>query len=179
MPTESEVKIKIDNIDAIKAKLHEIRAEPYKKKALQTDVYFDNKSKLKKTDQTLRLRDNQILAYKGPAQKKQKLKIREEIEVMIDNGNYMKEILAKLGYIPTRTKEKYREGYIFHLTQICIDETPMGNFIEIEGSKEGVYDVAKRLGFTEKNFITKSYTALWEEYAKEKDIKGDMVFPKQ
>ena len=178
MPTETEVKIKIDSIDAIKAKILEMRAELFKKRALQIDIAFDNKAKLKKSGECLRIRDNAILTYKGPKQKGSKMKIREELEVMVDNGKYLAEILNKLGYFPTQRKEKYREAYIFHLTQICLDETPMGNFLEIEGSKEGVLDVAKRLGYTEKQFNNQSYGTLWEEYAEKHKIKGDMVFPK-
>ncbi len=178
MPLETEIKIKINNIDYIKNKVIEMRAELFKKRALQEDEYFDKKESLKKADQLLRLRDNSIISWKGPGQKGQKMKIREEIEVMVDNGAYLKQILEKLGYMPTMRREKYRESYIFHLTKICIDETPMGNFLEIEGSKEGILDVAKRFGFIEKDFIKRSYPALWEEYAKKKKIKGDMVFPK-
>lgn len=178
MPTETEVKIKIDNLDAIKAKVIEMRAELFKKRALQVDYAYDNKGKLRKNGESLRIRDNSILTYKGPKQKGSKIRINEELEVMVDSGKYLEQILAKLGYFPTQRKEKYRESYIFHLTQICLDETPMGSFLEIEGSKEGVLDVAKRLGFTEKNFNNQSYGTLWEEYAKKHKIKGDMVFPK-
>lgn len=178
MPTETEIKIKIDNIDKIKTKVLEMRAELFKKRALQVDEYFDKKNALEKSDQVLRIRDNSILTYKGPKQKKQNMKIREEIEVMVDSGLYLKEILKKLGYTKTGAKEKYREAYIFQLTQICIDETPMGNFIEIEGSKQGVIDVAKKLGFSERNFITKSYTAMWKEFAVKNKKKGEMVFEK-
>lgn len=178
MPTETEVKIKINNLDVMKAKILEMRAELFKKRALQVDYAYDNKGKLKKNGECLRIRDNSILTYKGPKQKGSKMKIREELEVMVDNGKYLAEILGKLGYGPTQKKEKYRECYIFHLTQICIDETPMGLFLEIEGSKEGVHDVAKKLGFTEKDFNNKSYGTIWEEYAKKNKIKGDMVFSK-
>ncbi|MEK6867501.1 MAG: class IV adenylate cyclase [Nanoarchaeota archaeon] len=178
MPTETEVKIKINNLDVIKAKILEMRAELFKKRVLQVDYAYDNKGKLKKNGECLRIRDNAILTYKGPKEKGSKMKIREEVEVIVDNGKYLAEILGKLGYEPTQKKEKYREYYIFHLTQICIDETPLGNYLEIEGSKEGVFDVAKRLGFTQKNFITKSYNTLWEEYAEKHKIKGDMVFSK-
>jgi adenylate cyclase class 2 len=178
MPIETEVKIKIENIEQIKQKIIEIRAELFKKRAFQRDIAFDTKGKLKKNGECLRIRDNSIFTYKGPKQKGSKMKIREEIEIMVDNGNYLTEILAKLGYYPTQRKEKYRESYIFHLTKICLDETPMGSFLEIEGSKESVLDVAKRLGFTEKSFINKAYGELWEEYAKKNKIKGDMVFPK-
>ncbi|MBI5072907.1 class IV adenylate cyclase [Candidatus Woesearchaeota archaeon] len=178
MPTETEVKIKINNLDAVKAKVIEMRAELFKKRALQIDYAYDNKGRLRKNGECLRIRDNAILTYKGPKQKGSKMKIREEIEVMVDNGKYLEQILAKLGYFPTQRKEKYRESYIFHLTQICLDETPMGSFLEIEGSKDGVLDVAKRLGFTEKNFNNQSYGTLWEEYAEKHKIKGDMVFSK-
>lgn len=178
MPTETEVKIKIDNLDAIKNKILEMRAELFKKRALQVDIAYDSKNKLKKNGECLRIRDNTILTYKGPKQKGSKMKIREEIEVMVDNGKYLEEILGKLGYFAVQKKEKYRESYIFHLTQICLDETPMGSFLEIEGSKEGVLDVAKRLGFCEKDFNSQSYGQIWEEYAKKNKIKGEMVFSK-
>ncbi len=178
MPTETEVKIKIDNLEVMKNKVLEMRAELFKKRAMQVDIAYDNKGKLKKNGECLRIRDNAILTYKGPKQKGSKMKIREELEAMVDNGKYLEQILVKLGYLPTQRKEKYRESYIFHLTQICLDETPMGPFLEIEGSKEGVLDVAKRLGFTEKEFNNQSYGTIWEEYAKKNKIKGDMVFPK-
>lgn len=178
MPTETEIKIKIDNIAAIKQKLLELKADLYKKRALEVDEYFDKKGMLKKTDQVLRLRDNTLFTYKGPQEKKQKLKIREEIEVMVDNGEYLKKILEKLGYTNLKRKEKYREAYVLGTTKIVIDETPMGNYIEIEGTKESVQQAAQKLGFTEKQFNKKSYTALWEEYAAKNNIKGDMVFPK-
>lgn len=178
MPTETEIKIKIDNIPAMQQKLLALKAELYKKRALEVDEYFDKKGALQKTDQVLRLRDNTLLTYKGPQEKKQKFKVREEIEVMVDKGEYLRKILEKLGYTYSKRKEKYRESYVLGTTKICIDETPMGNFLEIEGTKESVQQAAQKLGFTEKQFIKKSYTALWEEYAAKNKIKGGMVFSK-
>src|SRR3989338_3965157 len=84
MPTETEVKIKIDNLEVMKAKILEMRAEPFKKRVLQIDYAYDNKNKLKKNGECLRIRDNAIPTYKGPKQKGSKMKIREEIEVMVD-----------------------------------------------------------------------------------------------
>ncbi len=177
MAVETEVKITISNINELKQKLQAVKAELFKARALQSDVYFDNKKKLKKTDQSLRLRDNVLLTYKGPKQSKQ-MKIREEIEIMVDNGKNLVSILEKVGYLPAGKKEKYRESYVLGLTKIFIDETPMGNFIEIEGTKEGVLKAAEKLGFTKKQFIIESYTKLWKEYADKSKIKGDMVFSK-
>jgi len=176
MPPEIEVKIKIEDVEDIKKRILKIKAELFKHRHLEVDEYFDNRNKLKNTDQLLRLRDNCILTYKGPQKRKQEMKIREEIELLIDDGNKFKQILEKLGYIYVKRKEKYRESYILGRTQITIDETPMGNYIEVEGSKETVPKIVKRLGFAEKDMINKTYTDIWEAYAKKNNLKGDMIF---
>ncbi len=177
MPLEIEVKIKIDdNFATVKTKLQEMRAELFHNRALEVDEYFDMKNKLEKTDQVLRLRDCSVLTYKGPQHKKQNMKVREEIEVMVDDGSKLEQILGKLGYTSSDRKEKYRETYVVGITKVCLDETPMGNYIEVEGTKANVDAVARKLGFTERDYITKSYTALWKEYARKHNVKGPMVF---
>ena len=45
--------------------------------------------------------------------------------------------------------------------QVCLDQTPVGCFIEIEGSAEGIKYLAAHFGWTE--FITKSYVDLYLE----------------
>ncbi len=177
MPLEIEVKIKIDdNFAVVKTKLQEMKAELFHKRALEVDEYFDNKGRLKRTDQVLRLRDRSVLTYKGPQQKNKNMQVREELEVMVADGNKLEQIFGKMGYTVSDKKEKYRESYLAGNTTICIDETPLGNYIEIEGAKENVVIVARKLGYTEQDYITKSYTALWKEYAKKHNIKGSMVF---
>jgi len=177
MPIETEVKIKINAVEPIKQKLLEMKAELYKKRALQTDIYLDN-GRLRKKDQTLKIRDNAIFTYKGPSQKKNNIRSNEEIEIMIDNAAHLQLLLERLGYKQYWKKERYRESYLVNMTQICIDETPMGNFIEIEGKKENIVDIAKQLGFSQKNFIADGYGKLWREFAKQNKRKGDMVFQK-
>jgi adenylate cyclase, class 2 len=178
MPPEIEIKIDINDyaIEEIKERILKIRAELFKQRHLQRDEYLDNRNKLKNTDQLLRLRDNITLTYKGPQKRKQKLKIREEIEVLIDDGEKLKTILSKLGYEKRKKKEKYRESYITGKTVITVDETPMGNYIEIEGTKESVPKIATKLGFSEKDFIKKTYTQLWKKFAEKHNYKGDMLF---
>lgn len=58
-----------------------------------------------------------------------------------------------------------------------LDETPIGFFLEVEGTESGIEDAIKILGTSSYRRIPKSYLALWEEYKKEKGIdKIDMVF---
>ncbi len=131
MHIETEVKIKIDNIEQVRQRLLEMNAELFKKRALQTDIYIDD-GRQRKKDKTVRIRDNSILTYKGPAQKKKNIRSNEEIEVMVDNGSNLFQLLEKIGFKQYWKKERYRECYLYKLTQICIDETPIGNFIEIK-----------------------------------------------
>ena len=177
MPTETEVKIKIEAVEPVRQKILALKAELYKKRALQTDVYFGN-PRIRKKDQTLKIRDNAIFTYKGPSEKKKNIRSNEEIEIRIDNAAYLQMILERIGYLPYWKKERYRESFLLNMTQICIDETPMGNFIEIEGKQENIIDIAKKLGFSQKNFIAEGYGKLWREYAKKNKLKGDMVFKK-
>jgi adenylate cyclase class 2 len=153
-----------------------MKAELFHKRALEVDEYFDMGGKLHKTDEVLRLRDRSVLTYKGPQQKKQNMKVREELEVMVADGSRLEQILGKLGYTLSDRKEKYRETYLIGITKVSLDETPMGNYIEIEGKKENIAAVARKLGFRERDYITKSYTALWKEYARKHNVKGPMVF---
>ncbi len=178
MPIETEIKINIDKLDIedIRKRILKIRAELFKARHLEVDEYFDKRKYLENSNQLLRLRDNSTLCYKGPPEKKAKFKIREEIELLVGDGNRLKTILEKLGYKKTKQKEKYREAYIIGTVQIMIDETPIGNFIEIEGTKENVPVIAAKLGFAEKDFIKKTYSEIWKSYAKKHGKKGDMIF---
>lgn len=177
MPLEIEIKIKIeDDFAVVKTKLQEMKAELFHKRALEIDEYFDARGTLQKGDEVLRLRDRSVLTYKGPQQKRQNMKVREELEVIVGDGSKLEQILGKLGYTLSDKKEKYRETYLLDHTKVSLDETPMGNYLEIEGEKGNVAKVARRLGFTERDYIKESYTALWKDYAKQRKIKGSMVF---
>jgi adenylate cyclase, class 2 len=178
MPAEIEIKLNIQDhdLEEIRERILKTKAELFKKRHLEVDEYFDKRNVMKNSDQLLRLRSNTILCYKGAQQRKQKLKIREEIEVMIDDGDKLKTILEKLGYTKSKKKEKYRTAFVHGKTQITIDETPIGNFIEIEGTKETIPKIVKKLGFKDSDTMNKTYSQLWDAYKKKHNIKGDMLF---
>ena len=45
-----------------------------------------------------------------------------------------------------------------------VDETPIGDYAEIEGEPEWIDSVAKKLGVNEEQYITKSYSELFLEW---------------
>jgi adenylate cyclase class IV len=53
-----------------------------------------------------------------------------------------------------------REG---ESTEVCIDETPVGTFVEIEGSAESIEAIASEMGWSKDQFINRNYVDLYKE----------------
>jgi predicted adenylyl cyclase CyaB len=162
--TEIEVKIRIDDPEKLKEKLAALGAESIKNRHWEENTLYDFPSQLLFSQQrALRLRiENKkaYLTFKGPPQKSRKFKIREEYETEVKNAKQMKKILKKLGFIPTFTYKKYRTVYRIKKLKICLDETSIGNFVELEGEQSHIVRIASSLGFSKKEFIKLDYIQL-------------------
>lgn len=162
--TEIEVKIRIDNPEKLREKLAAIRAELIKERYWEENTLYDFHSRLLSSQQrALRLRAENKKAYltfKGPPLKSRKFKIREEYETEVKNIKQMKKILKEIGFIPTFHYQKYRTVYRTKKLKICLDETPVGNFVELEGEQSHIVRVARSLGFTKQEFIKLDYIQL-------------------
>ena len=44
-----------------------------------------------------------------------------------------------------------------------VDQTPIGNFIEIEGEKKKIDNIARQLGYNKKQYIVDSYFSLFKK----------------
>ncbi len=111
-------------------------------------------------------------------------KVREEIEVEVAEPAPLANILEALGMRGWFRYEKFRTTYRFPATArwasdllIELDETPIGAFVELEGPSEAIDRAAKLLGFGPKDYITKSYLALYLEQCRARGTTpGHMVF---
>ncbi|HEX9222469.1 MAG TPA: class IV adenylate cyclase [Candidatus Acidoferrales bacterium] len=111
-------------------------------------------------------------------------KVREEIEVEVAEPAPLAHILEALGMRGWFRYEKFRTMYRFPGTArwasdllIELDETPIGAFVELEGPSEAIDRAAKLLGFGPKDYITKSYLALYLEQCRVRGTTpGHMVF---
>ncbi|MDD3976707.1 class IV adenylate cyclase [Methanomicrobium antiquum] len=133
---EVEAKIKLDSIDEIKAILKEKKAR-FISKSIQKDTYFNsNQRDFAKTDEALRIRDNEgkyELTYKGPKVKGTDAKAREEFNVDINSAENLEEIFIRLGFFKSSNVFKTREEYSYKNTTIALDVLEgLGHFIEIE-----------------------------------------------
>jgi adenylate cyclase, class 2 len=89
---------------------------------------------------------------------------REELETRVADGKKMDAILRALGYAPSFRYEKFRAEWSDGKGQVVVDETPIGDFCEIEGSPRWIDATAKKLGVSEAGYITKNYATLFLEW---------------
>ena len=109
------------------------------------------------------------------------LKVREEIEAHTTAPQQMAELLERIGLRRAFRYQKYRTIYTLSLDgrelKIAFDETPMGNFIEIEGDETGVLNAIERAGFPLSDIIRESYPELQAARCRERGLNlQDLVF---
>jgi adenylate cyclase class 2 len=152
-------------------------AKPHRARRLQHDVLVDTADRrLLAAGTALRVRtdgDRAYLTFKGPVQPGP-MKTREEIETEAGSGTALLAILAALGYAPAFRYEKYREEFAADGAVIAVDETPIGTFVEIEGTAAAIDGLAVRLGFSPADFVTASYRTL---FLAAESGGADMLFP--
>ncbi len=76
----------------------------------------------------------------------------------------MDAILRALGYAPSFRYEKFRAEWTDGKGQVVVDETPIGNFCEIEGPSRWIDGTAKKLEVTPADYITNNYAGLFLEW---------------
>jgi adenylate cyclase class 2 len=175
-PTETEVKIRVAAASAREA-LRRAGAELAEPRAFEDNLLFDDaRGALRAAGGVVRLRRlpaGGLLTFKGARRVEDGLKTREEIETAVDDPDAMQAMLERLGLRPVFRYQKHREGWRLLGQSVLVDETPVGDFIEIEGEAEGIHRVAEALGFSRADYLTDSYVGIFFAQGG----KGDMVFP--
>lgn len=176
---EIEIKIKIDQIDAFRKQLLLLKFHLSEKEYFESNMVFDTPAqKLRKSDSLLRLRkkkNSTILTLKKKVISRNSdsdYKIRNEIESVVSNGENIQKILFAMGYEIFFIYEKYREVYRKNNVIVTLDRTPIGDFIEIEGDRDRIDEIARLMGFKKKEYIVDSYYALFRK----QNPTGHMVF---
>ena len=184
MKTEIEIKLRLPGkLGKIRRRLEALGFRMKTRRALESNILFDNsKRTLRKHGKLLRVRltnGRRVLTYKGPAEPS-KYKKRPELEIELPNGASMDAIFIHMGYRPVFRYEKFLTEYAKRASDsgiVLLDETPVGNFLEIEGSPRWIDRTARLLGFSFDDYITRSYGYLYLAYCRERRIRPkDMLF---
>jgi adenylate cyclase class 2 len=179
---EVEIKLRFASPAEAKACLEAHGATVLSERAFEENVLFDRAvNPLKQDKKMLRLRKYRGKAWltlKAPVPGKHRHKVRREYETEIDQPEAMVYMLGELGFVPSFRYQKYRTLYEIDGLEACLDETPVGTYVELEGLPERIDAAAAQCGFCDANYIRESYRDLHELAAAAQGTQaGDMQFP--
>ena len=164
MPNEIEIKFRIENRTALTRALKQSGFRQITRSTHEMNSLYDLPGqKLRKRGELLRLRkygETWVLTHKAKGNAGRH-KVRVELETRVENGVQMDAILRALGFAPTFRYEKYRAEWSDGTGQVVLDETPIGNFGEIEGPPRWIDRTARSLGITAADYITQTYAELF------------------
>lgn len=177
---EIEVKFFLPEVHAIRDRILAVGAT-FTGKHFESNTCFENEARsFKEQDMLLRLRKddkNRLTVKMPPPDTDKAFKIYREMEVEVDDFDTCKAILENLGFHPHQTYEKWRETFVLGNTKLLIDTTPYGVFLEIEGLKPDISDLANRLDLKWKERILLNYLAIFEILRQEENLPFcDMTF---
>ena len=177
---ETEVKFHITNIKSVRDTILDLGADS-KGRVFETNLRYENKNNdLIKNKSLLRLRKDTktTLTFKSRLESEDnEFKSLRELEVEVSDFNRMTLILEALGFHKEQIYEKYRETLILNGTTLCIDEMPFGNFFEIEGEKDAITGLAKKIGLDWSKRSLLNYLELFERLKKELNLSfSDVTF---
>jgi adenylate cyclase class 2 len=180
---EIEVKFKIADVRTLTADLPAAGFRLVTDRTHEMNTLYDRPGQpLRRRGALLRIRNygsKWTVTFKDRSQVQPgRHKSRREIETPVDDGHALAQILGALGFKPGFAYEKFRSEWTDGTGHVVIDETPIGNFGEIEGPPHWIDSVAGRLGIARKQYITQSYAELFQEWKKQTGNKvGQMLFP--
>src|SRR6185436_3021088 len=177
---EREIKLQFETAGEARSAILAAGAAPLKCRRLQEDALFDTSDEsLRRTGCALRVRSESgrsLLTYKGPIQPS-RLKIREEHETVVSDGDVLTRVLESLGLHVWFRYQKFREEFAAEDATIALDETPIGTFVEIEGGERAINTLTRALGRSPKDFILDSYRGLFLTHRDAFGLQGaNMVF---
>ena len=163
-PLEREVKLRYSEPVEAREAILETGARLTRRRRLQQDCLLDtDDGTLKRQNLTLRVRvesEQATVTFKGPPIPST-MKLREELETPVGDGSTVLRMLERIGFTIAFRYEKYREEFRSGDVIVAIDETPIGTFVELEGSSQGIEALTVQLGRAQSDYITETYYELF------------------
>ncbi len=166
-PKEVEIKFRVEDLRALNRRLKTAGFRLQTPRTHEMNMLYDLPGQpLRKRGELLRLREyggNWTLTHKAKGISKRH-KSRVELETKIEDGRQMRAILSALSFSPIFQYEKFRAEWTDGIGEVVVDETPIGNFGEIEGPARWIDRTARMLQIAPQQYITKSYAELFLDW---------------
>lgn len=163
---EVEIKFRIRDLQGVTRILKDNGFRLETPRTHEMNTLYDFGGRLRRRGELLRLRQygpEWVLTHKAK-EKSGRHKSRMETETRVEDGAEMDAILRNLGFQPSFRYEKFRAEWADDTGHVVIDETPIGNFGEIEGPAEWIDGIAKSLHVASAEYITSSYAEIFADW---------------
>jgi adenylate cyclase, class 2 len=169
MPIETEIKFCVEDLVRFSQRLAAAGFTLATPRAFESNVLYDTPDRqMRLRTEILRVRSyagrwtvtHKRLPDNGPGEDRHKHRI--EVETEVADGNALAEIFLSLGLTVAFRYEKWRTEWCCGEGHCVVDETPIGDYAELEGPAEWIDSAAARLGIDPAQYITLSYGRLFE-----------------
>jgi len=177
---ETEIKFRVDDLSELARRLEQGGFHLDTPRTFERNVLYDTPDrKMRARTEILRIRTyggkctltHKRLPDHGPGEDRHKHRIETETEV--SDANALAEVFQSIGLIPAFRYEKWRSEWSDGEGHCVVDETPIGNFAELEGEPAWIDRVAARLGVPHSEYMTLSYGRLFEQWREERHSSAE------
>jgi adenylate cyclase class 2 len=184
MAVETEIKFRVDHLAALEEKLMAAGFTLVTPRSFESNVLYDTADRrLRARTEILRIRSyagkwtltHKRLPDAGPGEDTHKHRIETETEIA--DGKALAEVFRSLGLVAAFRYEKWRTEWADGEGHCVVDETPIGNFAELEGDGDWIDRASARLAVDRSRYITLSYGRLFEQWCVDhKSNARDLTF---
>ena len=184
MPVETEIKFRVDDLSSLTDRLQAAGFVLETPRSFESNVLYDFPDRrMRARTEILRIRNYAgrcLLTHKrlpdiGPGEDTHKHRIETETEV--SDGDALSQVFQSLGLVPAFRYEKWRTEWSAGEGHCVGDETPIGNYAELEGPADWIDRAAARLAVQPTDYITLSYGRLFEAWREQHaSAANDLTF---
>jgi len=184
MAVETEIKLKVDDVAGFTSGLQAAGFRLITPRSFESNVLYDTPDRqMRGRTEILRIRNYAgrcLMTHKrlpdvGPGEDAHKHRIETETEV--SDGEALAAVFLSLGLVAAFRYEKWRTEWSDGEGHCVVDETPIGNYAELEGSAEWIDRTAARLGIDPAQYMTLSYGRLFDVWRQQHNSPAeDLTF---
>src|ERR1035438_2326917 len=175
MPIETEIKFRVDDLAGLTHRLDAVGFRLQTPRTFESNVLYDTPDRaMRARTEILRIRSyagRWTVTHKrlpdvgpGPNPNQDTHKHRLETETEVADGAALEQIFLSLGLLAAFRYEKWRTEWHDGEGHCVVDETPIGDYAELEGPAEWIDRAAAKLGIGPADYITLSYGRLFDQW---------------
>jgi len=184
MAIETEIKFRVSDLASLACLLQAAGFKLHTPRSFESNVLYDTPGRrMRARTEILRIRSyagrwtltHKRLPDAGLGEDRHKHRVETETEVA--DGDALAEVFLSLGLVAAFRYEKWRTEWHDGEGHCVVDETPIGNYAELEGSAEWIDRAAARLGIVPADYITLSYGRLFDQWREQhRSAATDLTF---